>query len=425
MKKKISLGSGIAVCVLAVLLSALITFQLSNAYFTNRHKEELAEAYESADSSDAAGSSDALTERYKKLLEVDEMFRDLYVKDIDEEELMDGILAGYVYGTGDKYAAYYPADEFERYWDDLSGDTQGIGVTVIYNADYNAIEIISVMPDSPALEAGVQPGDMVVYVGLGDDAESVAEIGYYGALSKLQGKAGTMAEFTVARGVNFSEYVDFSILRGYVTEQTVLSHVYALDSTVGVIKITGFDLKTPQQFADAFNSLLEEGCDKFVVDVRYNPGGELTSICSVLDPLLPEGPIIRTIDKEGNEETVYESDASALNYPIAVLVNESTASAAELFASALQDYGKGIVVGTVTYGKGSMQTVQQLPDGSALSVTYRYYCPPFSDNYDGIGVHPDVTVELDESLSEKNIYKITDEEDNQLRAAVEALYAGK
>lgn len=405
MKKKLSLG----VCIVLMLAASLITFQLTNVLLANKHKEELSAAYESV-------------ARYGKLLEADTLFRSLYVEDIDEEELMDGILSGYVYGSGDKYAAYYPADAFEEYMADLSGDAQGIGVNVIYNAEYNAIEVISVMPDSPALEAGVQPGDIVVYVGLGEDAESVSEIGYYGALAKLQGKAGTMAEFTVARGTNLSELVDFSIERGYMTEQTVLSHVYALDPTVGVVKITGFDLVTPEQFADAVNSLLAEGCDKFVIDVRYNPGGELTAICAVLDALLPQGPVIRTIDKEGNEETIYESDATEFDLPMAVLVNGSTASAAELFASALQDYDKATVVGTLTYGKGCMQTVRQLSDGSAISVTYRYYCPPFSDNYDGIGVTPDITVELDEALREKNIYKITDEEDNQLRAAVEALY---
>ncbi|MBQ8747800.1 MAG: PDZ domain-containing protein [Clostridia bacterium] len=409
MEKKFSTTNWIAAIALAVVLSALLTLQITSSYLGNKHKEELAAAYESV-----AG--------YEKFVEADQLFRSLYIKDIDEEELMDGILAGYVYGSGDKYAAYYPADEFEQYMEDLSGDTQGIGVSVIFNAEYNAIEVISVMPESPALEAGVLPGDIVVYVGLGDDAELVAELGYYGALAKLQGKAGTTAEFTVARGANLTEYVDFSIERGYVKEMTVTSHVDALDPTVGIVKITSFDLGTPQQFADAFNGLIAEGCNKFVVDVRYNPGGELTSICAVLDPLLPKGPVIRTIDKTGKEETVYESDANALDVPIAVLVNESTASAAELFASALQDYGKGIIVGVQTYGKGSMQTVRQLSDGSAISVTYRYYCPPFSDNYDGVGVTPDIVVEMDEALKEKNIYKITDEEDNQLRAAVEALY---
>jgi carboxyl-terminal processing protease len=188
-----------------------------------------------------------------------------------------------------------------------------------------------------------------------------------------------------------------------------------------VVKITGFDRATPNQLFAAVQDLLDSGCTRLVVDVRNNPGGELQGICSVLDYLLPYGPVIRTIDRDGNEEVIYRSDAKALDVPMAVLVNENTASAGELFCSALQDYKKAVIVGTQTYGKGSMQTIRQLSDGSGLSVTYRYYCPPFSDNYDGVGVAPDVVVEPAGAMLEKNIYKITDEEDNQLQAAVAEL----
>lgn len=410
MKKRISVG----VSVILVLLTALITFQLTSVLLSQQYKRQLSAAYEEA-YGDAA--------RYEKLLEADALFRSLYVEEIDETALMDGILKGYVYGSGDKYAAYYPAEEFQSYMESLQGDMQGVGIHVIYNAEYGAIEIINVMPDSPALEAGVEPGDMIIYVGVGEEAESVSELGYYGALAKLQGKAGTTAEFTVARGDHYSETVEFSILRGYVTEQTVMHHVYEADKTVGIVKISSFDMATPEQFFSAVEAIREAGCDKLVLDVRYNPGGELTSICEVLDYLLPEGPVIRTVDKTGKEETIYVSDKKELDMPMAVLVNGSTASAGELFCSALQDYDKATIVGTVTYGKGCMQTIRQLSDGSGLSVTYRYYCPPFSENYDGVGVQPDVTVELDEALQSKNIYKITDAEDNQLHAAVEAVYA--
>ena len=162
------------------------------------------------------------------------------------------------------------------------------------------------------------------------------------------------------------------------------------------------------------------------MDVRNNPGGYLNTIQDILDTLLPEGPVIRTIDKKGTEAVVYESDSEYLAVPIAVLVNGNTASAAELFASALQDYAArgevdAVIVGVQTYGKGSMQTIERLPDGSGVKATYRYYCPPYSDNYDGIGVMPDVVVELDEALVGKNVYLITDEEDNQLAAAIAAL----
>lgn len=404
MKKKMSVG----LSVLLICLAAIITFQLTFVLMSQRHQKELAAVI-----ADVA--------RYDKLLEVDTLFRSLYVEDLDEETLMDGILTGYVYGTGDKYAAYYPAEEFAQYMESLQGDMQGVGIHIIYNAEHEALEVINVMPDSPALEAGVEPGDMIAYVGIGENAESVAALGYYGALAKLQGKAGTVAEFTVFRGKNYTETVEFSILRGYIAEQTVMSRVYALDPTVGIIKITSFDLKTPEQFFTAIETLVNGGCNKLVLDVRYNPGGELTSICMVLDALLPEGPVIRTIDKAGNEEVVYVSDDKQLEIPMVVLVNGSTASAGELFCSALQDYEKATIVGTQTYGKGCMQTLRQLSDGSGVSVTYRYYCPPFSENYDGIGVTPDIVVELDEALADKNIYKITDEEDNQLHAAVDAL----
>lgn len=402
MNKKISVGASIVL----VLLAVLLTFQVTFTVMSVKHREEMAAAY-------------AHLEGFGKLLEVDALYRNLYVKDVDRDELMDGILAGYVMGSGDRFGAYYPAEEFQSYMDSLNGDMQGIGVNVIWNAEYGAIEIINVMPDSPALEAGVEPGDLIIYVG--DEMESVADLGYYGALTKLQGKAGTTAVFTVARGKHYEKTVSFSILRGYVTEQTVMYHVYALDSTVGVVKITGFDRATPNQLFAAVQDLLDGGCTRLVVDVRNNPGGELQGICSVLDYLLPYGPVIRTIDRDGNEEVIYRSDAKALDVPMAVLVNENTASAAELFCSALQDYEKAVIVGTQTYGKGSMQTIRQLSDGSGLSVTYRYYCPPFSDNYDGVGVTPDVVVEPAGAMLEKNIYKITDEEDNQLQAAVAEL----
>ena len=403
MKKKISLGVS---CIL-ILLAALVSSQVTYFFLSEKYEQEQKESY-------------AQLARFNKLLEMDSLFRNLYVEEMDDDALMDGILAGYAWGSGDKYAAYYPKEELQTYMDSLQGDMQGIGVNVIYNSEYGAIEVINVMPDSPALEAGVQPGDLILYIGT--EMESVADLGYYGALTKLQGKAGTTAIFTVARGKNYAERESFEILRGYVTEQTVMYHVYTLDNTIGVIRITGFDRdKTPNQFTSAVEALQNAGCEKLVIDVRNNPGGELNAICDILDFLLPEGPIIHTLDREGNKETIAYSDKKELNVPMAVLVNGNTASAAELFSSALQDYDKAIIVGTQTYGKGCMQTIRTLSDGSGLSVTYRYYCPPFSENYDGIGVEPDIIVEPAGAMLEKNIYKLTDEEDNQLSAAVQAL----
>ena len=172
---------------------------------------------------------------------------------------------------------------------------------------------------------------------------------------------------------------------------------------------------------NAVETLTAEGCEKLVIDLRYNPGGELSSIVTTLDYILPEGPIIRIFDANGKEVDAYYSESGELDVPMAVLVNENTASAAELFTAAVRDYDKAVIVGTTTYGKGCMQSTIPLSDGGAVTVTNHMYNPPFSDNYHGVGIVPDVEVELDESLEDKNFYKITDEEDNQLTAAVEAL----
>ncbi len=396
MTKKISIGLAIVL----MLLTVVVTFQVTYIALNNKYRAELASLTTSASN-------------FAKLEAVNEIYRELYIGEIDEDYLMDMIIRGYVAGTGDKYAYYLDEEQFAELMADTNAEMEGIGVYVIYDNVIGAIEIINVMPDSPALEAGVEPGDLIVYVG----EDSVAELGYTTALNRLQGKAGTKAEFSVLRG---EELIDFSIERGYVNEQTVTYHIYEKDPKIGIVEIVSFDLGTPVQFTEAVETLVSSGCDRFIFDVRYNPGGELSSIVDVLDYLLPEGPIVRIVDGEGNEEK-YTSDAECFDYPMAVLVNQNTASAAELFASALQDYDKAELVGTVTYGKGTVQTILQLGDNTGIGISYSMYYPPFSDNFEGVGVKPDVEIEMDESLANKNIYKITDEEDTQLQKAIAVL----
>lgn len=395
MSRKVSIGAAIVL----MLLAALVTFQITYVGLSNKYKKDLNSVLESQ-------------QLFSKLSMVDSYYHSLYIGELDEEELIDNTIRGYVYGTGDKYAYYLDREQYAELISDTNAEMQGIGVYVIFQND--VIEIISVMPDSPALEAGIEPGDLVVYVG----GESVAEIGYNAAISKLKGEAGTYAEFTVLRG---EELIDFKIKRGYVNEQTVMSRTLESDPTTGIVRILSFDLGTPEQFKEACKNLIDGGVNKIVFDVRYNPGGDLRSIVEILDYLLPEGPIVRITDKDGNVVETYTSDASSLDLPICVLTNGSTASAAELFTSALKDYKKATVVGTNTYGKGTVQTIIPLSDGTGIGISYRLYCPPFSDNFEGVGIAPDVEVEPDESLAGKNIYKITDSEDNQLQKAVEIL----
>ena len=382
------------------------------------------------------------TTDFSELSLIDQLFRAYSLFELDEEALMEAVLKGYIEGTGDKYAEYFTAEEYERFTSENGGETVGVGISVIYNADENCIEIISVVPDSPALAAGVQPGDYITYVGVGENRQSVAELGYTNALDLLLGEEGTKAEFVVTRK---GEEIEFSITRQKVESVSVMSRVCSIAGyeKVGIVKITEFNLTTPEQFEKAVDDLLTNGCNKFVFDVRYNPGGDLESIKAVLAFFLNEGDVvIRVADKNGNETSqkievvthsgdyvpcsIEKSDIGKYkDLDFAVLANGSTVSAAELFTSALMDYKLSVTVGTTTYGKGTMQTTFSLARygyGGALKLTTKYYFPPFSDSYEGKGITPDIEVELDEELENVNIYKITDEQDNQLRRAIEELY---
>ncbi|MBQ4097295.1 MAG: PDZ domain-containing protein [Clostridia bacterium] len=420
MQKKISLGTTIMIVVLCCIATFQITLLSLQDYFEDKYFTGLSGILDPSSPGDVqqviAENPEFYNELLSKLVEIDAQYRDLFIGDIDNQKLIESIIAGYIAGVGDDYAAYYNPDAYEDFINDLNAQLVGIGVNVIYNTEYQAIEIINVLRDSPALEAGVMPGDLVIAIG--EEKTPVSSLGYEKAVNAIRGEEGTFAVFTVARGENYSERIDFSIERKKIVDVTVTSHVYALDDTVGIIKISGFDAKTPDQFKEAVEELQSLGCDKLVVDLRYNPGGELNSIVKTLDYILPEGPIVHIMDTDGKAVKTYSSAEGELDMPMAVLVNGSTASAAELFTAAVRDYNKAEIVGTTTFGKGCMQTTIPLATGGAISITYRMYNPPFSENYHGVGIIPDVEVELDPALKNKNIYKITDEEDNQLAAAV-------
>ncbi len=363
---------------------------------------------------------------FSLLYELDSMFRTYEFNEIDYKAATDAVLSAYASAVGDNYAEYYNEAAFEEMMNSMAGQNQGIGVNVTFDADSNAIGVINVMPDSPAMKAGVLPGDKIVAVGKGSEKQYVSAIGYTAAMLKMQGVKGTYAEFTVLRD---GKEVEFSILRDEYVNQSVVWHKYELDESVAVLRIMNFDGKTFEQFKTAMNEIDKAGFKKVVFDVRSNPGGTLDSIVSILDYLLGKGPIIRIVNKDGKTVQQYDSGTSA-NYTdmkFAVLANENTASAAELFTSALMDYKRAVIVGTKTYGKGSMQSTFKLEkdtgsDGDrGVKMTTYHYLPPYSDSYEGIGIKPDIDVPLADEIKDKNIFLLTDKEDNQLKAAVDAL----
>lgn len=412
----------ITTLVACMAFSVILTFMLT-ALGVSNYKDKLF-----ADSVGSIGSSvlgveikdEKRLEMYKYLLELDNMFANYEFDEYDYEVITDYILKAYTSAVGDPYSAYYNAEEFAEMLASLKGESQGIGISITYDADNNAIYVINVTPGSPAETGGILPGDLIVAVGIGDKAEYVSAIGYSEALVKLQGEKGSTAEFIVKRD---GEEIPFSIVRSDFTNQSVTSHIYELDSSVGVIRITGFDALTPEQFTKAMDELYEKGIRKVVFDVRNNPGGSLDSIVKILDTLLPEGPIIRVVNKNGTVVQQIDSDKEAkyTDVKFAVLANGNTASAAELFTSALMDYDRAVIVGTKTYGKGSMQSTLQLSDNRGLKLTTYHYLPPYSEGYHGIGIVPDIEVELSDEFKDKNIYLIGDKDDDQLKAAVDSI----
>jgi len=397
MNKKVSVSFTLMITSLAV----LVTFMLTYVNTINAADRKL---------QDTLGSRNA----YSKLYDVDKIVRDMYIGEIEEQKLTDSIIDGYIRGIGDRYAEYMPREKFADFLQENRGTMVGIGVRVIFDNDKNLIEVISVMPDSPAEAGGMLPGDLIYKVG----DEFIAELGYFASVEKIKGAKGTEVTLTILRkGININiEEKIMKFIRDEVSMQTVSSR--KINENIGYIRILEFNKETPNEFISAMTELQRDGAEQFIFDVRYNPGGDLDGIQKTLDYLLPEGPIIRIVYKDGHEEVKY-SDANHINAPMIVLINENTASAAELFAAALRDYEKATLIGMKTYGKGTMQTILGLGDGSGIRISQYMYNPPYGGNYENIGVSPHIEIKLpEEVLKEKNFYKLTDEEDTQLQEAV-------
>lgn len=386
------------------------------------------------------------------LVKLDEIFKSYSYDGINEEEMKAAMLKAYIAATGDVYAEYMTAEEFEAYNSESAGEFVGVGVSIVNSAieingyKYRVMEIISVFENSPALENGVRVGDCIMYVGVGDERVSVDMIGYTEALNRMLGEAGTNAEFTVFRpdkkaDIGYSE-VEFSIERRKVTTESVKYRVSETDAKVGIVNITSFDQTTAPQFRGAVDALLDLGCEYFVFDVRNNPGGALAAIEAVLSYFLDEGDLIVSTEmadgtKEENfvQEKRYASQYEGYNVKKSdigkyknlksvVLTNGNSASAAELFTATFRDYGLAKIVGETTYGKGCMQTILPLDyyglEGG-LRVTSAMYFSKSHTVYHGTGIAPDYPVSLSEEALEYNFYLLPENLDAQMLKAIEVV----
>lgn len=325
----------------------------------------------------------------------------LYGEDVKKEDLRNMSLKGYVAGLGDPYSVYYDKDETKELFESTEGRYAGIGALMAQDQATKEISIEEVYKDSPAEKAGMKAGDILLTI----DGRNVTEMELSDVADLVKGEEGTSVSISVKRD---GESIEMEVVRKIVETPTVEAEIK--ENQIGYLKISEFDTVTYDQFKTEMEELENDGMKGLIVDLRDNPGGNLDTVCEILDEFLPEGTIVYTEDKDGNRVETKESDEEhQFTKPLAVLVNEKSASASEVFTGAIQDYGTGTIVGTQTYGKGIVQTLYSLSDGSCLKITTAQYFTPNGRNIHGTGITPDIVLEKTDD----------GQTDNQLEKAME------
>lgn len=339
-----------------------------------------------------------------KLSYLKKLIDETYLHDVKEKDLNEGIYKGYVEGLGDQYSAYYDKKETKELTESLDGSFSGIGAVMTQDASSGVITITRVYDDSPAKKAGIKAGDVLYRV----EEKTVTGKDLDKVVSWIKGKKGTKVNLTLLRGTN-SDKIKVTATRDVINVETVKYKV--LENQIGYISISEFDSVTGAQFAKALKQLQKKNIEGLVVDLRNNPGGSLSTVCDILDSILPKGLIVYTKDKNGKKEEYTSDEKHRLNLPMSVLVNGQSASASEIFAGAVQDYGKAEIIGTQTYGKGVVQNLFDLKDGTYVKLTTSEYFTPKGRNIDGKGITPDVKIEYKYNAKDPKA-------DNQLDKAV-------
>lgn len=347
-----------------------------------------------------------------KLDQLSGIIEDYYIEDVDMTALEDAAAEAMVKSAGDRWSYYIPASDYASYKENSENAYVGIGITITVAHDGDGLQVMQVNSGSSAEEAGILVNDVIIAI----DGHSTSGMDTTDARNLVRGKEGTVVEITVRRG---GEKIDMPVVRR--TVQVPVATWEMLGDGVGYIAITNFDDRCASETISAIETLLADGAEKLIFDVRNNPGGYAHELVQLLDYLLPEGELFRTVDYAGKEDVDY-SDADYLDIPMAVLVNAESYSAAEFFAVALQEYEAATVVGEKTSGKGYFQTTFNLSDGSAVALSIGKYFTPKDISLEGVGITPDVEVTVDEETMLSIYYgQLEPEEDPQILAAIEAL----
>ncbi len=348
-------------------------------------------------------SSDTL----KKLTKIQRIVQEKFLYEEDSDAVRDGILKGYVDGLDDVYSVYYNEEETKALNESTSGEYEGVGAVLTEDATTGVVTIVEVYEDSPAEKAGLKAEDILYKV---DDTE-VTGMDLTKVVSYIKGEQGTDVVLTVIRG-DQSEELKLTATRDKIEIHTVSYKM--LEDNIGYIKVTEFDTVTSEQYKNALDDLENQGMERLIVDLRNNPGGNVSTVCDMLDQMLPEGLIVYTQDKDGNKNEATSDEENHFTKPLVVLMNGNSASASEIYAGAIQDYGIGKIVGTQSYGKGVVQQIFDLGDGTSLKITIADYYTPNGRNINGEGITPDVEVEYEKDENNS-------EADNQLDKAIEVV----
>lgn len=355
----------------------------------------------------------AVTDSFvQKAKYIEETVKESYTGDIDDDQMEEYMYKGMMASLGDPYSAYYTSEEYEELTTETTGSYEGIGVVMQQDVNTGEVKVVRCYEGAPGEKAGLLPEDVLVEV----NGESVSGMELSEVVDKVKSSQDQVAHLTIAREGE-SEYLEIDVHLEEVNIPVVQSEM--LEDNIGYIALYEFTEQTEPQYMEAFEALKDQGMERLIIDVRNNPGGLLTSVCDILEDILPEGLIVYTEDKNGEREEYTCAGENELDIPLAVLVNGNSASASEIFAGAIQDYSKGTIVGTTTFGKGIVQSLIPFNDGSAIKTTTAKYYTPSGKCIHGTGIQPDVEVELSEGLEQET--SISHEEDNQLQKAIEVV----
>ena len=396
--------SGFLPGLLAGILGTAIVFLIVILVLVNRFKAQ-------TPASTQDGKTTGLSEEaISKITALEGLIELHYLGEIDQEAEENGLYKGLVEALDDPYSEYYTAEEYEDNFTRVTKQYYGIGATLTQDPDTKLISVVYVYPDTPAERAGLKMGDILYSVD-GVEGSTVTLDDY---VDLIRGEAGTSIHAVVVRD---EDEFETDIMREEITLPTVQYEM--LDDGIGYIYLSNFALNTAEEFEEAVDDLTSQGMKAMILDVRYNPGGILGSVVQILDDILPEGTVVYTEDKYGKRSDEVSDEEHQMQLPIAVLINENSASASEILAGAIRDFDYGTLIGTTTYGKGVVQQTFSMTDGSAVKLTIEEYYTPDGENINGKGIAPDIELEYEFLGGEEDEYDYS--LDNQIQKAVEVL----